>query len=369
MIVWMREPGGTWLCPTAFDRTRLLDMEARLTKARVLMYAALGAGFVACAPIMGWWIIAPLVFTVAAYQVLQPLISRVERPEYVVAVTVVIAQIMIGMGVALTGGPTSPVLPLLGLPIVTLPARFGTRGVQAGVVVTILVIVVTTLGVEYQATLDNPEYVVMAISALFGLAAFSDGLMRAEVESRSHSGQDSLTGLLNRKALVPQFDEVARQAGMTGRAVCLVLMDLDHFKEVNDVHGHARGDAVLKDVAELMRGHLRSFELVYRVGGEEFLILMPGVDRTGGRIVAERLRSAFAHARPGGLEVTASFGVAMATGAAVAFDPLFDAADKALYRAKDEGRDRVVLAPELRPEPGAATVGAVLRSSAAMSEA
>jgi diguanylate cyclase (GGDEF)-like protein len=191
--------------------------------------------------------------------------------------------------------------------------------------------------------------------------------MRAEVESRSTSAQDGLTGLLNRKALTPQFDEVARQAGMTGRAVCLVLMDLDNFKAVNDEHGHARGDAVLKEVADLMRGHLRSFELIYRVGGEEFLILMPGVDRAGGRVVAERIRSAFLHARPGGLSVTASFGVAMAVGAAVEFDALFDAADKALYRAKDEGRNRVVLAPELRPEPDAVAETAPISGPAPVS--
>ncbi len=188
--------------------------------------------------------------------------------------------------------------------------------------------------------------------------------MRAEVESRSTSGQDPLTGLLNRKALTAHFTEVAKQAEMTGRCVCMVLMDLDHFKSVNDEHGHSRGDAVLRDAADVMRNNLRSFELVYRVGGEEFLVLMPGVDRAGGRVVADRLRDALEHARCGELEVTASFGVAMATGAAVDFETLFDAADKALYRAKDEGRNRVVLAPELRQLP-ADTVAADARLAAA----
>jgi diguanylate cyclase (GGDEF)-like protein len=149
--------------------------------------------------------------------------------------------------------------------------------------------------------------------------------------------------------------------------VCLVIADIDHFKAINDVHGHAIGDTVLADVADILRGHLRSFELIYRIGGEEFLILMPGVDRAGGRVVAERLREAFERARPGGQDVTASFGVAMATGAAVQFDPLFDAADKALYRAKDEGRNRVVLAPELRAEVPVPAVGAVLPDRIGMS--
>ncbi len=77
---------------------------------------------------------------------------------------------------------------------------------------------------------------------------------------------------------------------MTGRDVTMVLMDLDGFKAVNDEHGHSRGDAVLRDAANVLRANLRTFELLYRVGGEEFLVLMPGVDRQGGRIVADRLR-------------------------------------------------------------------------------
>src|SRR3712207_8382949 len=109
----------------------------------------------------------------------------------------------------------------------------------------------------------------------------------------------------------------------------MVLMDIDPFKAVNDEHGHARGDPVLRDLADIMRANLRSFELVYRVGGEEFLVLMPNVDRAGGRVVAERLRAALEQAHIGEVGVTAAFGVAMATGNAVEFEPLFDAADKA----------------------------------------
>jgi diguanylate cyclase (GGDEF)-like protein len=368
----MREAGdqGTWLCPTPFDRTRLLDMEARLARPRALMYGALGAAFVMSGPSLGWWILLPLAVTIAAYFAVQPRISRSERPEYLVAGTVLVAQVMIGLGIALSGGPTSPAIPLLLLPIVTLPARFGTRGVQAGVIVTVVILAVSTAAVDPGGLLRHPEYLLCATAALFGLAVFADGLMRAEVESRSTSGQDPLTGLLNRKALTAHFSEVAKQAEMTGRSVCMVLMDLDHFKAINDEHGHSRGDAVLRDAAQVMRDNLRTFELVYRVGGEEFLVLMPGVDRSGGKVVADRLRAALERARCGELEVTASFGVAMAQGAAVQFEQLFDAADKALYRAKDEGRNRVVLAPELRAAgtehaPAAAPVTAARSMSAA----
>jgi diguanylate cyclase (GGDEF)-like protein len=254
------------------------------------------------------------------------------------------------VGIALTGGPQSPAICLLLLPMITLPARFGTHGVQAGMTASILIIVLSTVCVDPVGFVTHPESVVIAVAALIGLSVFADGLRRAEVESRSHSSMDALTGLLNRKALTTHFAEVAKQAEMTGRDVCMVLMDLDHFKAVNDDHGHSTGDAVLREAADVMRANLRSFELVYRVGGEEFLVLMPGVDRAGGRVVAERLRAALEEARCGEVGVTASFGVAMASGNAVEFEPLFDAADKALYRAKDEGRNRVVLAPELRPK-------------------
>jgi diguanylate cyclase (GGDEF)-like protein len=340
---------GTWLCPTPFDRTRLLDMEARLSAARTVMYTALVVAFVLCGPTLGWWTMLPVAACVLSYKLLQPRIATADRPEYVVGATVLIAQSQIGLGVALTGGPTSPVLVLLLLPIVTLPARFGSNGVTAGVALTIAVMTASTIGVDPSGFIDHPEPFIIAVGALFGLAAFSDALMRAEVEQRSHSAQDPLTGLMNRKALTTHFAEIARQAELSGRSVCMVLVDLDRFKSVNDEHGHSKGDAVLREAADVLRGNLRSFELVYRVGGEEFLILMPGVDRAGGKIVAERLREAMHAARPGGLVVTASFGVAMAIGSAVSYDALFDAADQALYRAKREGRNQVVLAPELRP--------------------
>jgi diguanylate cyclase (GGDEF)-like protein len=325
-------------------------MEARLSRQRALMYGALAAAMVMCGPSLGWWVLLPLAVVVMSYFLIAPRVATAEHPEYLVAATVGIAQINIGIGIALTGGPTSPAIPLMLLPMITLPARFGTHGVEAGMTASLGIILAATAGVDPHGFMAHPENVVIAIAALIGLAVFADGLRRAECDSRSDSSLDPLTGLLNRKALDTHFGEVAKQAEMTGRDVCMVLLDLDHFKSINDEHGHSRGDAVLRATSEVMRANLRSFELVYRVGGEEFLVLMPGVDRAGGKVVAERLRNALVDSRPGDLEVTASFGVAMATGNAVEFQPLFDAADKALYRAKDEGRDRVVLAPELRPK-------------------
>ena len=96
--------------------------------------------------------------------------------------------------------------------------------------------------------------------------------------------------------------------------VAFVLFDLDRFKDVNDTHGHEAGDAVLRDVAYEMRKALRSFELAYRVGGEELLLILPGTDEAEAAALAERVRRRIAASRPGGISVTISAGVSAAVG-------------------------------------------------------
>ena len=169
-------------------------------------------------------------------------------------------------------------------------------------------------------------------------------LQAAELHHRDEAILDPLTGLLNRHALIPRFIEIAQQARLTQQPVCLLLCDVDNFKAVNDEHGHDRGDAVLRDVAYELRKRLRSFELVYRLGGEEFLIVLPGVGSDDGRDVAERLRAAVEQVRPAGIPITISIGVSAARGEHVDYDTLFKAADEALYEAKRAGRNRVTAA-------------------------
>jgi diguanylate cyclase (GGDEF)-like protein len=336
------EARGTWLCPTAFDRARLLEMEAKLSRPRAIMYGSLAIMFAVATHWLGWWILLLLVGSVLGYSLLRPLIATSERPEYVVGATVVNAQVLIGVGIAVTGGPASPAIPLLLLPIVTLPARFSTRGVVAGVGITVAVLLGSTVAVDPGSFADDPTYTLVGLAAIPGLAAFAHTLMRAEIEQRTHATLDPLTGLLNRKALAGRFAEIAEQATVTGAWVSVIECDLDHFKRVNDTHGHGRGDTVLKDAAYVMRKNLRSFELVYRLGGEEFLVVLPGLPLEEGLALAERLRTGIEDARPAGLPVTASFGVAAARGAEVEFDPLFREADAALYLAKRNGRNQAV---------------------------
>jgi diguanylate cyclase (GGDEF)-like protein len=340
------EPSGTWLCPTPADRERLLDMEPRIAKVRALAFSAAGLGMLTAAPWYGWWVALPLAWIVVGhFLLLNPLIARSRHPEWPIFATVVNAQATIGVAIALTGGPKSPAQPLLLFSVVSVAARFRGRGVIAAASFTGVVLLASTIAVDPAGYLDNPAFVDASFVCLLGLAACCYVLMHSDIRQRAEAILDPLTGLLNRKALMGRFAELAEQAALTGEPVALVLVDVDHFKDVNDDHGHERGDAVLKEVAYVMRRSLRSFELVYRLGGDEFLIVLPGADLGTARELAERVREALELARPGGLLITASVGVASTQGS-VSFEDLFREVDTALYRAKGAGRNRVALAAE-----------------------
>jgi diguanylate cyclase (GGDEF)-like protein len=154
---------------------------------------------------------------------------------------------------------------------------------------------------------------------------------------------DGLTGLANRRAASDALHAEAARAERLGTPLSVVLADLDGFKDVNDVHGHAVGDAALRVFADVLRETLRESDVAGRWGGEEFLLLLPGADEEGAAQLAERVRIALAaRSIPGipGLRVTASFGVAEHAGETNT-EQLIAAADSALYRAKRAGKDRV----------------------------
>ena len=231
----------------------------------------------------------------------------------------------------------------LAIPVITLSSRFSMRGVVAGVMISAALVLAVGLGVDAQAVLANPELVIAPLALIVCVAVLSTPLMRSDIQHRSDAVIDPLTGMLNRKALSVRVHELAQQSEITGEPVGVIVADLDHFKRVNDTHGHTVGDAVLRDVAYLLRKQLRAFDLAYRLGGEEFLILVPGSDIAGTVELAERLRAGVgAEAISGGVEVTLSLGVA-ASGREERFDygVVFAAADIALYTAKREGRNLV----------------------------
>ena len=185
--------------------------------------------------------------------------------------------------------------------------------------------------------------------AVRSLAARESELSQANAVQalwREQALRDPLTGLLNRRALEDHHAEGARQAAQGGQPLALVLLDLDHFKRVNDTHGHATGDAVLRDFAATLRQGLRTDDALFRIGGEEFALLIPGATVAGAALRMDALRERVAAARLGGLDeaVTFSAGVSGAGPQAATLQALLHAADQALYRAKRDGRNRTVLA-------------------------
>jgi diguanylate cyclase (GGDEF)-like protein len=179
------------------------------------------------------------------------------------------------------------------------------------------------------------------VDVVICIALYMQPLLDSDVRHRVDSTLDYLTGLLNRRSLVPRMAEISEQAALTGHPVSFVAGDLDHFKRVNDELGHTAGDDVLRQVAAAMRRQLRTFELLYRVGGEEFLLVLPGADESTAAAIAETLRAAVAAERPAGRLLTCSFGVATSRGRDATLAALRAGADAALYAAKRAGRNRI----------------------------
>jgi diguanylate cyclase (GGDEF)-like protein len=341
----------SWLCPTELDRVRVVEAGERIRRARTIAAAAVGVALVGVAPWIGWWVLLFFGAAVLNLATLEWRFRRSDRPERVAAKSLLFSLSLFATGVALSGGPQSPVLPWIVIPAAMTTTRFRGQVVAAGAALTAVVTLAVTVGLEPAAAVEDPVLILVTLSLLVSITASSFALLSAELKHRDAAVLDPLTGLLNRQALETRVVELEQQARLTEDSVCFVACDLDGFKRINDTHGHDRGDAVLQATAYEMRKSLRSFELIYRLGGEEFLVVLPGIGLEEGTEVAERLRESVAHGRPGGLELTMSVGVSAAAGEQASYDRLLKAADEALYRAKREGRNRVVAAGPVDSQP------------------
>jgi diguanylate cyclase (GGDEF)-like protein len=326
-------------------RERLLDMETRITQVRRRAFAVLALALIAAGPWVGYWFLIPLGAALVASRLADRIMRASEHPHRWAAVGWGISGVMVAVSIALTGAADSPAVMWLAIPAVTLGARFEARGVLLGVAYLIGLMLLVTLGLDAAAVYERPDHLIFPIALVIAIAIFSGATQSSEREHRRDAVLDPLTGLLNRAALLARFDELEQLAGHGEHAsLGMLVADVDHFKRVNDEHGHPVGDAVLRDIAYAMRKALRAFDLVYRIGGEEFVVLLPGADLERTIEVGERLRLAVSDAFSGDLRVTMSLGGAAARGRAVRFADLYTAADAALYAAKRSGRDRVCAA-------------------------
>jgi diguanylate cyclase (GGDEF)-like protein len=328
----------TWLCPTPLDRERVLETNARLRRPRLLALFFVAAACVVASPWLGWVPIVTTLVSIAVGAVATAGVRGSGRPEYRVLAMIAASSALMGVAAAASGGPQSPLLALSAVILTGAAAYFRERGVRVASALVIAAVLGGSLIPDPGRLVAHPSLPIVTIAIVGSLAVYTRVGVLAELDHRRRSIVDPLTGALNRNALGSRLDELAAQAAATGQPVCAIACDLDRFKRVNDLYGHARGDRVLADAVGAMRSALRGFDSLYRIGGEEFVILLPRATVRQGAEVAERLRAAVELARPGGLDVTASFGVA-----ASSTDPV-GKADKALYAAKRRGRNRVVTA-------------------------
>lgn len=185
---------------------------------------------------------------------------------------------------------------------------------------------------------------------------------RADENNRIMAALDPLTGVANRRSLIAALDRDVSRAVRTGESIALMMVDIDHFKHVNDRYGHPAGDQVLSSVVKVLRERVRAQDLVGRYGGEEFMVVLPDTTLAGAEQLARELCAAVAGSRcivhaEGAADVPGNAGIAVTASVGVfggrlepgdSWDMLIAAADRALYQAKENGRNRVEVATSLR---------------------
>ena len=190
-----------------------------------------------------------------------------------------------------------------------------------------------------EARLANElSYLAVVAVAIAGLSQ----LRRTQAQLELLATHDPLTNVLNARAFSTELAQELSRNRRYGRPLALIYLDLDDFKRVNDAHGHATGDAVLRLVADATRSAVRQADVVGRLGGDEFAVLMPETEGTVAHAAANRLAVGIRTVFRGTPSVTASIGVVSVTGSEAGTDELLRKADQAMYEAKRSGKDRVV---------------------------
>lgn len=289
-------------------------------------------------------------FAFAAFCVLAfPFVRRTRRLKHWALAVTLPWIISVWVVVALPAAATSVFIWALVLPILLmflLGRRIG-LGLSLASLLGALVIALVRFGLPQDA--DQIAYaanLIIAAVAIVVLAyVYERAREKAEVNLRHLAVTDTLTDLPNRTLVYENFARMKALALRQKRPLSLLLMDLDHFKQINDRHGHDAGDRVLRKVADLLRQRLRQSDQVYRMGGEEFLVLMPDTSLDQATVLAENLR-----ARLETLEslfngqsaaLTASIGVTEMTAPEESFDTLLRRADQNMYWSKRHGRNCV----------------------------
>jgi diguanylate cyclase (GGDEF)-like protein len=199
-------------------------------------------------------------------------------------------------------------------------------------------------------------YIALLLVAIVVIGLWLYRIKHSQMHFRRKSRHDDLTGAFNRQYFLDEAGQTLRRLSKAGASACLLLMDLDHFKQTNDTYGHFAGDEVLKRVVEICRQELRASDVFGRIGGEEFGILMPACSREQGAEIGNRVRQALAETpieldQGDIVKISASFGLAYSDDSGYTLKSLLTVADTALYRAKQSGRNQLVWDTGPAPEP------------------
>jgi diguanylate cyclase (GGDEF)-like protein len=301
---------------------------------------------IAAAFVYGWPTLVTPILAAVAYNVVEHSIERFRRPEYALGVMWLVAQGANGVGIAFVGlsSAHAPLYALCVMVIMTIgsSAVFPRRGAVIGFTFATVVTVLAGIAINPSLAFADPGLLALPAALVLAAGLIGAAAGRSAVDHRGAAVVDQLTGMLNRGALDARVAELTHHATVVGQQVAVIVADLDHFKNINDSYGHSTGDEVLQEVAYRIRKHLRAFESAYRIGGEEFVVLLPGVSTDDAESIAQRIWKAVRNEPVGTLRVTISLGVA-ASDPAAAFDysAVFSEADAALYEAKHIGRDRI----------------------------
>jgi diguanylate cyclase (GGDEF)-like protein len=200
---------------------------------------------------------------------------------------------------------------------------------------------------DYVTKPFDPGELIARVRVQLKIKLLQDDLKKSNELLKELSNTDPLTQLFNRRYMMEVLEKEIHRTARKGSPISLILMDIDHFKKVNDAYGHQHGDAVLVNVAGLIRQHLRSYDVAARYGGEEFVVILPETPLDESMVVAERIRQGIQQVAFTGklqqLKITISMGVAVYPAPGVdTIDDIIRVADEALYRAKAEGRNRII---------------------------
>lgn len=295
--------------------------------AAVLFSGRFGPGFLAFASLPMLWWIGRRVFRLQ---------RRMGLRRWNAGLIVVMVTSVVG-GAATSGGLTSPVVFFAGLVGLIAQASFpNARFSSVGGLVAFAM--VAFIDIARGESIEAFTFMSAAVIAGY-LPLIVRQLVQVEQIQRRSAVLDVLTGCLNRRSFEDHSAELDAQARLSDAEVAIISFDIDHFKAVNDEWGHAAGDHVLENIGYVARKQLRRFELVFRLGGEEFVVVLPDTGAADALAIAEKLRRSIEATSADGVSVTASFGVAVGSDG---IEQVLALADERLYAAKKAGRNCVI---------------------------